>query len=469
MKKTYYIFMLAVVAVATLAISCVRELDIIRPNTGNQAMIRLTPVCIDPATKADGDNTEPGDNTYNENKIDGYYWFICDDAAGSNILLGGYTEGNVDTERPIDSSFPIQNGDGWVYVVANLPVKPENPASGDEWFEFVEPTSTTTAGIKHVVQGGTTTTYTGNVSNLKSIPFGKSTPVVNNSIVAGQSEFYNYTSATTGVPAPERFVMRTEKPVKFTITPGSGTEVTAELKRVAVKIILDLFVAEEVEQTKTQPTGLEDYVKTWYSDISHIQIYMLWGSTHSDLAGTPASFSNEHADWFYFASPRYAMYQNPVGGRYDNATNSILGSVPSSLYTSVEKEIESTVWEVVYQRQWIWNEDVPEEERINNNQDDDHGHWGDFILDENDNKIPVVGPDGTVQRQPAIKTEQKPYYQISSLPLYTMPISWNVNDAHAPFIKVILPWQGYNKDTNTWDTKNGDKKTTEFYYKILIG
>ena len=473
MKKTsiYIAFAAAAVLVAVLAVSCVRELEYPRSVYGDRAVLRLTPVCIDPVTKADGD-TEPADDTYNEKKIDGYYWFICDDAEGSNILLGGYTEGNVATERFIDSSFPIQNGNGWVYVIANLPVKPENPASGDEWFEFVEPTSTNTAGIKHVVQGGTTTTYTGNVSNLKRIPFGKNTPVVNNAIVAGRSEFYDYTSATTGVPAPERFVMRTEKPVPFTITSGSDTDVTvtAKLKRVAVKIILDLFVAEEVEQTKTLPTGVDDYVKTWFSDISHIQIYMLWGSTHGDLTGTPIHYSAEGdtSSWFYSASPRYAMYQNPTGGEYDFAGDSIKGSVPEALYTSVVKDIESTVWEVVYQRQWIWNDSVPVEERTINNQNDDHGHWGDYILDENGNKIPVVGPDGAVQRTPAIKTETKDYYQISSLPLYTMPISWNVYDAHAPFIKIILPWQGYDRKTDTYDTKNGKRKTTEFYYKILI-
>ena len=451
---------MAVVAAAALAISCVRELEF-HPAIDGQPVIRLTPVCVDPVTKA---NPEPGNEKYNETRIDGYYWFICSDVAGNSILLGGYTSGDGVTERPIDNTFPIQSGDGWVYVVANLPVKPESPAEGDEWFEYDE----TLMGIKHVVQGGEATNYYGSVSRLKEIPFGKNTPVVNNSIVAGQSEFYNYTSATTGLPAPERFVMRTESPVKFTVEANSGAVVTAELKRVAVKIILDLFVAQQVDQTKTQPTGLEEYVKTWDSDIEHIQIYMLWGSTHSDLAGTPVSY-NEHPDWFYFASPRYAMYLDTDGGRYNNSTNSVEGAVPDTLYTIVNKEIETTVWEVVYEREWIWNADVPESEQTLNNQDDEHGHWGEYILDENNNKIPVIGADGNVQRQPAVETVTKPYYKISSLPLYTMPITWNANDAHAPFIKVILPWKGhYTQATGNHQAGDWDAKATEFYYKILI-
>lgn len=457
MKKIYIYFMvLAAVSVAMLAISCVRELDY-RPAIGGQAVIRLTPVCCDPTTKADTEPTEPGNNTYNENKIDGYYWFICGDAAGNSILLGGYTAGSVDTERPIDSNFPIRSGEGWVYVIANLPVKPESPVAGDEWFEY----DATVKGIKHVIQGGSTTTYSGSVANLKKIPFGKGMPTT----YPNRSEFYKYTSATTGVPEPDRFVMRTEAPVPFTVPANSGVEVTAELKRVAAKIILDLYVAETVVQTQTQPTGLEQYVKTWDSDMSHIQIYMLWGSTHSTIAGTPIAYGGENVDpkWFYPASPRYAMYTNPVGGRF-NGTN-VEGSVPSNLYSPVDKQIESTVWEIVYEREWIWNPDVPEEDRILNNQDDAHGQWGDYRLDDQGQKIPVIGADGNVQRQPSIKTETKRYYHILSLPLYTMPISWNVSDAHAPFIKVILPWQGYD---TTKDPVKYDSSTTEFYYKVLI-
>ena len=50
-----------------------------------------------------------------------------------------------------------------------------------------------------------------------------------------------------------------------------------------------------------------------------------------------------------------------------------------------------------------------------------------------------------------------------------MPISWSVNDAHAPFIKVIVPWQGYYEQAvGSHSAGESDSKTTEFYYKILV-
>ena len=60
-----------------------------------------------------------------------------------------------------------------------------------------------------------------------------------------------------------------------------------------------------------------------------------------------------------------------------------------------------------------------------------------------------------------VVTTTKACYHLTAVPLYTYPIKWNVNDAHAPFIKVILPWQGSTPSAT-------DQKPTEFYYKIMI-
>ncbi len=456
-------------AVAILAVSCVRELDIQRPVTGNQAVISLTPFCVDPVTKADPEPTEPGDNTYNENTISGYYWFISGTADG-NILLGGYTPGDGETSIPINSAFPIQNGNnGFVYVIANLPQKPESPAKGDEWFEY----DVTSKGIKHFVQGASTaasTTYSGTIANLQTIDFGKSMPTS----YPKSSEFYEYTSATTGVPKPERFVMRTENPVPFRIVNNASDPipVKAELKRVAVKIILDLYVAKTVVQYKTNADGTQSYEKTWDSDMSHIQIYMLWGSTRGNLAGTPIRYGEDgvEAEWFYSASPRYAMYKNPDGGQYNNSTNSISGSVPSSLYPTTDYLVKSTVWDYVYQvnasqgdNGWIWKNDVASEDMTEENRGD--YYYGDWAYVSEDKPTVIDEETGNAQRRSTTQTEKKTYYKISSLPLYTMPIKWNVNDAHAPFIKVILPWMGYDTTKGETPSLNNSK---EFYYKILI-
>ena len=464
MKKIYIYMVFVAVAVAILAVSCVRELDIQRPVTSNQAVISLTPFCVDPVTKAD---PEPGDNTYNENTISGYYWFISGTADG-NILLGGYTSGDGETTIPINSSFPIENGNsGVVYVVANLPEKPQSPAKGDEWFEF----DASSNGIKRFVQGestATSTTYSGTIADLQAIDFGKSMPTT----YTKSSEFYEYTSATTGVPKPEKFVMRTEEPVPFSIVNNASDPipVKAELKRVAVKIILDLYVAKTVVQYKTNADGTQSYEKTWDSDMSHIQIYMLWGSTRGNLAGTPIRYGEDgvEAEWFYSASPRYAMYKNPDGGQYNNSTNSISGSVPSSLYPTTDYLVKSTVWDYVYKvdssqgdNGWIWKTDVATEDRTDENRGD--YYYGDLAYVSSDKPAEIDPETGNSQRHSTTQTRKETYYKISSLPLYTMPIKWNVNDAHAPFIKVILPWMGYN--TGETPSLNNAK---EFYYKILI-
>lgn len=429
MKKIFIYMVWAAVAFAT--VSCVSPLDNPVSVRGDQTVLRLTPVVAGISTKADP--TEAGDNTYNENTITDYYWYIFSDAAGTTCVLSGHETSDASKEILLDDKFP-SGGTGYVYVVANLP---EAPAA---------------------------TTYAG----LQNVSFGTSMPTT----YTNSSEFYEYTSATTGVPKPKNFVMRTEKLVPFTLEEKTVVPVEAPLKRVAAKIILDLNVAKEVEQTQTLATGVEKYVKTWLSDIEHIQVYMLWGSTHGNLKGDHFHYGDTGVEsaWFYSASPRYAMYTDPVGGKF-NGTG-IDGKVPSDRYTSTNLSVATSVWEVVYQVKdenndgepdWIWNSGVAEADKIDANIGNKaYGDW-DYVL-VNGEKQPVLNADGTVQRQLATRTETKPYWQISSLPLYSMPISWNVNDAHAPFIKVILPWKGYDKDTQT----PAQAVAKEFYYKILI-
>lgn len=484
----------ALVAVTALAVSCVRELEIRRPVNSDNAAIRLTPVCVGPVTKA---APEDGDDDYNENLISNYYWFIYSDAEGNTLKLSGYVSDDSSTEILLDDAFP-NGGTGYVYVVANIPSKPATPVEGDEWLEY----NTTAEQYQLMVQGENEATPSDcTFANLKTLEFGKNTPVSNNSIVAGKSEFYTYTSATTGVPDPEKFVMRTTALKDFTLVEKTVVDVTAELKRVAAKLILDLNVAKEVEQTHTNAAGQEEYTKTWFSDIEHIQIYMLWGSTHGNLAGEPVRYSTNNKDWFYFASPRYAMYREPDGGNYNASTNTVEGAIPEDWYEEIEYPVEYSNWEVVFQiRQneqnepiWLWNSTVPEAERIPENEGNpSYGDW-DYLLwlwnsdiaeddkinknignlsygswDPRGEKVPAFDANGNIQRKLVTRTKNEDYYAISSIPMYSMPIEWNVNDAHAPFIKIILPWQGYDKNTGQYDMSGSARKTTEFFYKVLV-
>jgi|GEM_PF-3261987 len=479
MKKTsiYMAFAAAAILVAVLAVSCVRELEYPRSLYGDKAVLRLTPVCEDLATKI------AGDAKYKESNIDGYYWFIYSDA-GTTAVRSGYVGDDSVKEIPLDNRFPIATGStGYVYVVANLPQKPETPAAGDEWFEL----DSTNHKIKHFVQGAAASdaSYGPSVADLKKISFGKNTPLNDaGSIVAGQSEFYRYTSATTGVPDPKRFVMCPESAISFTVTnqtTPTPVEVTAELKRIAAKIVLDLYVAETVRQMETSSLGDAVYKKTWDADPSHIQIYMLWGSTHGNLAGTPLTYGANGVDpsWFYSASPRYAMYSD--GGSFNGS--SVEGSVSADLYEEVSYPVTTTVLDYVYKvknegdRGWIWdNSKLPTDVSDLDSWKTIHwgdSYYGDWAYDPDAaHKQKVTYMEDGVEKEELRtwpRTELKPYYhyKVDKVPpLYTMPISWSVNDAHAPFIKVILPWIGRDDPEGTGAGTPEDPK--EFYYKILF-
>ena len=150
MKKTsiYIAFAAAAVLVAVLAVSCVRELEYPRSVYGDRAVLRLTPVCEDLMTKAE----IAGETKYNETKIDGYYWFIYSDAEGTTPVRSGHVGDGSVKVIPLDAQFPIESDHfGSVYVVANLPEKPQTPVAGDEWFEL----DSTAHKINHYVQGTT--------------------------------------------------------------------------------------------------------------------------------------------------------------------------------------------------------------------------------------------------------------------------------------------------------------------------
>ena len=458
MKKiASYMFLAAMaVGMAVLAVSCVQELDNPRSRASEGAAIKIAPVCDELVTKADTPPTVAGDNDYNENLISNFYWFIYSDEDGTNLKLSGFENSDTPQEILLDDAFPT-GGTGYVYVVANLPADEFTFANG---------------GIKTIATG----TVAKTLSELKDISFGKPTPVdANQSIIAGKSEFYNYTSATTGVPAPDRFVMRTPKPVSFTLVAKSVVEVKAELKRVAAKIVVNLKIAKNIRQTHTNETGEEYYVMTWFPDKEHIQTYMLWGSTHGDLAGEKKIYSADNAQWFFSASPRYAMYSNN-GGVYNPTTREVEGSVASSSFGQESQSVKTSVWEVVYKVKvedgepiWNWNTNTPAADRIPENIGDKYyGDW-DYELDANNQKIPVNLPDGTIQRRLTTKTVTREYWTIASKPLYSMPIRWSVNNPNAPFIKVVLPWYGkkYSNDGNGNEVLD-EVAVTPYYYKILL-
>ena len=217
------------------------------------------------------------------------------------------------------------------------------------------------------------------------------------------SAFYTGEARNGKVNPDNRFVMVSKSgPQEFSLTAKIPTEVKAELKRVAAKIAFTIDVVKQVQQEVTTPDGHSAYLKTWDAQIDQLQIYLLWAAKDGSINGVPLKYSEELKSSFY-TTPRYAMFDSGDAS----------GSVPSDAYKEIEKEFTLSEW------------------------------------NEETQKMEIV-------------TEVRECYELTAVPLYSYPISWNINDAHAPFIKVILPWLGSR------DGVGPDDKPTEFYYKIML-
>ena len=454
MKKT----LIYILAAAAVLGACSREsMDATKGVPSDHTGITLTPVCALPGTKADG--TTPGDPTYNENIIEDYFWFVYGDEAGNDLRICGYETGSRSKNINLDEAFPT-GGTGYAYVVSNLPA---------DKFTFAPAEGESKGGIRY--EG---TVYS-TLSEIQSLPI--------------DLTFYAATSATTGTVAPGNFVMRTSAPVPFTLSERTNVHVTASLARVSIKLVFDIKVAQEINQMETSVSGSEKYKKTWISDVEHLQIYMLWGSSHSTISGTPIEYDDATKDYFYSASPRYAMYgydaQNgkyvdsgypyALGGYWNGS--SVDGNVVGAKANGQTLQIPTSVWKIAYKVKqdennepiWIWNASTAEADRTDDNIGNmSYGDW-DYELDANGQKQELLDEDGNVMRYLAKENVERNYWILSSTPLYTTPITWNVNAVHAPFIKIILPWQGVERaDSGTGDIIKTDSKPTEYYYKILI-
>ena len=195
------------------------------------------------------------------------------------------------------------------------------------------------------------------------------------------------------------FVMASD-PVAFSMTERVATQVTASLKRVAAKIQLEIHIAEEA----TEDLGNSN-LRTWSSVPNKTQVYMLYAARHATVQGTPISYSADgtaHAGWFY-NSPRYAIYSDGT------ANGTADGKVPDTLLSDPHTEV-----------------------------------FPDYQLKEG------VWQNVDVERS---------CIAVTSMPLYSYPLSWNSEDANAPFIKIILPWT-YKE--------SGVTRTRKFYYKLSL-
>ncbi len=420
MKKAY-IFLILTLAVMTA--SCTREMVFRRGGDVRSADIRLSVFSLDPQTRA----TETGDSLYkyNENKIHDYWYYITSDAAGTSILASGYSADGADVSLVADDLLAsLTDNTCYVYVFANVPkssTSDKTDYSGNPIQR--EDLLLDAAGNEYTMTGEET------FADLQAL-------CVSSSFYDDYKDSRNRTGINGNIHTDNHFVMLSKAPQEIVLEEGDNT-VSVGLARVASKVSLALDVVKEIDQFTHSTDGSETYEKTWIAQYDKIQIYLMWVSKYGDVKGTPIHYSQSTSgggtSQYFFSYPRYSMFDTGKAG----------GTLIPTVDATQSKDFVSYLVG-----------DVPSEE------------------------IQALHPENTYEREivdgvwtgRTKVTAHRDIAFMNSLPFFTYPISWTQSDANAPYFKIILPWQGYNKNTEKYDVdpNTGEQKAQEFYYKITI-
>ena len=401
MKKAFY--HISLILSILVINSCVQPLDEIQ-RVGDGSTLSLSVRCTDPSTKA---NPEAGEAVYHENTLTHIDWFIftTNDANAKAVLHQrvSWTGENAKTDVTSEflaASLPMKTykekygTTGYVYVIANLPSTfthtEDATVTGDENDEY-------SGGIQYQ----STTALT--LQELKTLPLS-----ANFNLYTLDPNTSDYTSAV--FKAQDDFVMASDAVMQFTLNEDTNAEVHAALSRVAAKITLEITLKPAVDEVESQMMGRwkqgETYVRTWYPDVSNIDVYLSYANNAASLT-TVAGQEPEYNDDTFFTYNRYAF---------------------------------------------------------------------------------------TPSVTPAITTNTMPEkWLVKGTPFYSYPMKWKVSDAHAPFIKIIIPWRPYTETPQTttvsWPNPDNDNESVigtkvtgasrtkwndktvspqEFFYKISI-
>lgn len=264
MKKTllYSILFLT----TFLVTSCVQPFDEIEKiRVKGEYVLDLSVTCTAPLSKAKVDD-KPGEDRYNENAVKNVYWFIfvpgntpqfCDRDYNDDFTQ---TDGVFKLDGPIamDNLVREYNTTTFlVYTIANL------PSDLKSTLDAIEDDDITLEGIQDLVL----------TADFNKNPFAAQTS----------------------------FVMQGSDVV--TLTANNPNAVKVDLKRVAAKITINMNVIPAFDQMKTLATGEQEYQKTWYPDISTVQVYLSFANKDIPLKADPIEYSQEH----FFTYNRYAF------------------------------------------------------------------------------------------------------------------------------------------------------------------
>ena len=314
MRRVFFYFLLALSVLAVN--SCIQPLEEWQ-KAGTGATLSLAVSCLEPSTKASNEPYEQvGEASYNENKLTHIDWFIfASNNPNAEAVIHQRVSFTGDDKKPnvvdefLAASVQMQTykekigTGGYVYVIANLP----------STFTHVED-GTVDVDDQNAIQGSGGIQYTEDGDTKTALTLGdlQTLPLSTNFNLFELKNNDDYTSAE--FVAQDDFVMASEV-LPFTLSETASAEVHASLSRLAAKITLEIKVISAVDEVTSIMSGRwkqgERYVKTWYPDVSNIDVYLSYANQKGTL--TPVTEATEeqyimaYNDEDFFTYNRYAF------------------------------------------------------------------------------------------------------------------------------------------------------------------
>lgn len=268
--------------------SCVQPLDVPENIRYDGTFgIDLSVVCSAPGTKV-VESEKPGVDSLNENKLSHVDWFIFksdSEASLDSALLHGRADANDIVQASTSDGLQTEN------IKLKGPILMDDLVSDSQRSFYVYTIANLPSDYSHNDIGTKT------LAELKALP-----------IVAN----FNVNPFVK----QNNFVMQGGQAFTFENSDqGNLKKVTAELKRSAAKVTINMNIAPAIDQMTTLPTGGRQYVKTWYPSLGDVQVYLSFANDSTTLEGVPQQYNIKNFFTYNRAAfkPAYS-YVNAAGG-----------------------------------------------------------------------------------------------------------------------------------------------------------
>ena len=254
MKITFLNTILFAMALSA-AVSCTRmeESPSMSEGAGDYS-IDLSAVCLGLETKTD----KAGVDAYNENKLVYIDWFVFKSASDSDAAL---LSGRLTPSSPVIGSASLgticlddiydQSSSFYVCAIANLPGYSDHDSMPK-----------TLAGLRAVSVSGT-------FNQQDFEPQGSF-------VMRGGVDGISFSSSDRKHP----------KAISISLT------------RLAAKVSVNLNVVPAIDERETLADGSKRYVRTWYPDVEHMEVYLSFANSHTSVDPTPASYDNNFFTYY---------------------------------------------------------------------------------------------------------------------------------------------------------------------------